>query len=74
MDEHDPRWPVDDSYNLDWRQQQEAAERERYALAVEALNRCAAAGANPEDIKTLARECGINPNHITNGLEHAQAQ
>lgn len=40
-------------------EQQEELERERYAMTVEALNRCAAAGAKPEDLKTLARECGI---------------
>lgn len=32
---------------------------EREREAVEALERCAAAGANPEDLKTLARECGV---------------
>lgn len=42
----------------DWEMQHEV-ERERYMLAVEALDRCAAAGAKVEDLKTLARECGI---------------
>ena len=42
----------------DW-EQQEQCERERYETTIEALNRCAAAGARPEDLKTLARECGI---------------
>lgn len=56
-----------------WEMQQEC-ERERWALTIEALNRCAAAGARPEDLKTLARECGIDPNHITIGPRHAQAQ
>lgn len=56
-----------------WEQQHEA-EREKYTLALEALTRCAAAGAKLEDIKTLARECGIDPKHITTGNEHAQAQ
>lgn len=50
----------------DWEQQQEC-ERERWALTIEALNRCAAAGAKVEDIQTLARECGVDPRHITLG-------
>lgn len=40
-----------------WQQQEDCLRREREA--VEALERCAAAGANPEDLKTLARECGV---------------
>lgn len=40
-------------------EQQEECERERFILTMEALDRCAAAGARPEDLKTLARECGI---------------
>jgi hypothetical protein len=40
---------------------------EREREAIEALQRCAKAGADPEAIKTLARECGINPKHITVG-------
>jgi hypothetical protein len=39
--------------------------QERYRLACEALGRCAKAGAKPEDLNTLARECGINPKDIT---------
>ena len=42
----------------DWQQQQEA-ERERYEMTVEALNRCAQAGAKPADLKLLAGECGL---------------
>lgn len=33
-------------------------ERERYAI--EALQRCVAAGADPEDLKTVARLAGLN--------------
>lgn len=40
---------------------------ERYRLAVEALNRCAEAGVNAEDVKTLALECGIDVRHLTLG-------
>lgn len=54
----------------DQRQQQDYLDREREA--VEALERCAAAGANPEDLKTLARECGVQwkPRQTT-GEQHA---
>ncbi len=38
---------------------------EREHEAIEALNRCIAAGAKQEDIRTLARECGIDINHLT---------
>lgn len=59
-------------------QQQEAwaheLMQERYRLNVEALNRCAAAGAKPEDITTLARECGIDPKHVSIGTSHAKTQ
>lgn len=48
----------------DWQAQLEA---ERYMAAVEALNRCAAAGAKKEDLETLARECGIDIKFITVG-------
>lgn len=48
-------------------EQHEYLMRERYQLAVEALNRCAAAGASKDDIKTLARECGLDLKHITIG-------
>lgn len=40
-------------------QWQAELERERYQLTVEALDRCAAAGAKPEDLILLAREAGI---------------
>lgn len=46
-----------------WEMQMEC-ERERYAMTVDALNRCAAAGAKEEDLFTLARECGIDPKFI----------
>lgn len=38
-------------------QHQDVLNREREA--VEALDRCLTAGANPEDLQTLARECGV---------------
>ncbi len=40
-------------------EQQDQLERERWELTVAALDRCAAAGARPEDLSILARECGI---------------
>ena len=43
--------------------------------AVEALNRCLAAGAKEDDVKTLARECGINVTYLNlNGTRHAKTQ
>jgi hypothetical protein len=42
-------------------------EQERYRLACEAINRCAAAGAKTEDLKTLARECGLDIKHTVLG-------
>lgn len=41
--------------------------QERYRLACEALNRCAKAGAMAEDLKTLARECGVDIRHLSIG-------
>ncbi len=46
---------------FEWQDQLEA---ERHAAAVDALNRCAAAGAKEDDLLTLARECGVNPKLI----------
>lgn len=46
-----------------WEMQQACEERER--AAIEALNRCAAAGADLEALRTLARECGIDHRYIT---------
>ena len=46
-------------------------ELERYNLACEAINRCAQAGAKAEDLKTLARECGIDIKHTVLGEKHA---
>lgn len=37
---------------------------EREREAIEALRRCLKAGADPEAVKTLARECGIDVRHI----------
>jgi hypothetical protein len=48
----------DDSYAPDWQQQHEV-ERHRYETTLAALERCAKAGAKPEDLIVLARECGI---------------
>lgn len=45
---------------------------EREREAIEALRRCAKAGADPEAIKTLARECGIDPKFITLGGDSAK--
>lgn len=56
----------------EWAAHQLMLERER--AAIEALNRCAAAGADPEAIRTLARECGLDLKHITIGTDHAKAQ
>lgn len=49
--------------------ERQMAEEERYRHACEALNRCAKAGADIEDLKTLAREAGINIKHTTLGDE-----
>lgn len=53
-----------------WQQQEDVLARERQA--VEALQRCAEAGANPEDLKTLAIQCGVQwkPRQTT-GEQHA---
>ena len=56
----------DQDYGPDWEQLDQVM-RERYQLAIEALDRCAAAGAKPEDLKLLASECGLNnyqPPHV----------
>lgn len=54
---------------MDQDDQQEAWAHElmqqRYREACEALCRCKSAGAKDEDIKTLARECGIDPKDVT---------
>ena len=54
-----------------WAYQQDMLERERQAI--EALNRCLAAGAKVDDIKTLARECGIDIKHLTINTGKANA-
>lgn len=46
-------------------------ELERYEQACQAINNCAKAGANTEDLKTLARECGIDIRHTTLGESNA---
>lgn len=46
-----------------WEMQQACEERE--LAAIEALKRCAAAGARLDDLQMLARECGIDPSYIT---------
>ena len=52
----------------DWAYQQLMLEREREAI--EALNRCLAAGAKEEDVKTLARECGVDVKFLNLGETH----
>lgn len=42
------------------RQEEEQAARERFDLTVQALDRCAAAGAKADDLKWIASECGID--------------
>lgn len=59
-----------DLQGSDWYQQQQL-EEERYRMTVDALNRCAAKGANPEDLKFIARELGLDIRHINVGEEHA---
>jgi hypothetical protein len=48
----------------DWQAQLEA---ERYAMAVQALNNCAKAGADIESLRVLAREAGIDITHTVLG-------
>lgn len=50
-----------------WEQQQ--ANEERYREACEAINRCAKAGADIEDLRTLCRECGVDVKHTVLGDE-----
>lgn len=40
--------------------------QERYRMTVEALQRCASAGAQEQDIKTLCRETGVNLKDVEN--------
>lgn len=47
---------MDQAMHEQW---QHELERERWQMTVEALNRCAQAGAKPEDLVLLAKECGI---------------
>ena len=55
----------------DWYQQQQL-EEERYRMTVDALNRCAAKGANPEDLKFIGKELGIDTRHINVGEGNAK--
>lgn len=48
-----------------WEWQQ--ADEERYRMAVDAINRCAEKGANIDDLKHLARECGVDIKHTILG-------
>lgn len=50
-----------------WEMQQ--VNEERYRETCEAINRCAKAGARIEDLKTLARECGVDIKHTILGDE-----
>lgn len=43
--------------------------QERYRLTVEAINRAAAMGVSIEDLKHLARECGVDIKHTVLGDE-----
>lgn len=54
---------------MDRDDQQEAhqLEQERYQQACEAINRCAKAGAEISDLKTLAREAGVDIRHTILG-------
>ena len=47
--------------------QQQQAEEERYRMTCEAIDRCAKAGADIEDLKTLCRETGIDIRHTVLG-------
>lgn len=38
---------------------------EREQAAIEALKRCIKAGADPDAIRTLARECGVDIKYLT---------
>lgn len=49
--------------------EQQQAEEERYRHACEALDRCAKAGADIEDLKLLARESGVDIKHTVLGDE-----
>lgn len=55
--------------NRDDQAEAHQAETERYQMACDAINRCLLAGAKPEDLKTLARECGVNIKHTFIGGE-----
>lgn len=41
--------------------------QERYRETCEALKQCAKAGADPQAIRTLARECGVDIKHVDAG-------
>ena len=56
----------------DWAYQQLMLEREREAI--EALQRCLKAGAREEDVKTLARECGIDIRFLTIGEPNGKSR
>lgn len=49
--------------------EQQQCEEERYRMACDAIDRCAKAGADIEDLKTLCRECGISIKHTVLGDE-----
>lgn len=49
--------------------EQQQSEEERYRLNCEAIDRCAKAGADTEDLKRLAREAGVNIKHTVLGDE-----
>lgn len=49
--------------------EQQQAEEERYRHVCEAIDRCAKAGGDIEDLKLLCRETGINIKHTILGDE-----
>lgn len=49
--------------------EQQQANEERYRHACEAIDRCAKAGADIEDLKLLARDCGVDIKHTILGDE-----
>jgi hypothetical protein len=49
--------------------QQQQAEEERYRMECEAIDRCAKAGADIEDLKVICRGMGIDIKHTVLGDE-----
>lgn len=49
--------------------EQAQAEEERYRMCCEAIDRCAKAGADIDDLRLLCRETGVNVKHTVLGDE-----